>query len=212
MSHPPSSVLGMEADDTAAMSGTVGELPRFAVVDVETSGLSTRRHRVLQVAVVTVEDGTIVDEWSSLIGLRWPLQRVGPRRIHGISRADLRGAPHQREVFTEFGKRLDGAVFTAHNVDFDLAFIERAARRSGTSFQPAAALCTLRLSRKLDPERQLSHRLTDVAARYGVTNDRPHDALFDARATALVLPHLLEAHHVRSAVDLDPLFRKPDQR
>lgn len=183
-------------------------MPRFAVVDVETSGLSTRRHRVLQVAVVTVEDGKIVDEWSSLVGLRWPLQRVGPRRIHGISRADLRHAPHQREVFAEFGRRLDGAVFTAHNVDFDLAFIERAAHKSGTPFQPTAALCTLRLSRKLDPERHQSHRLVDVAARYGVVNDRPHDALFDARATALVLPHLLHAYRVESATDLEPLYRQ----
>lgn len=205
--HPPSSVPCMETT-----TGMAGQLPRFAVVDVETSGLSTRRHRVLQVAVVTVEDGVIVDEWSSLIGSRWPLQRVGPRRIHGISRADLRGAPRQREVFAEFGRRLDGAVFTAHNVDFDWAFIERAARRSGTSFQPVAALCTLRLSRKLDPDRALSHRLTDVAERYGVINDRPHDALFDARATALVLPHLLEAHRVRSGADLDPLFQRPGQR
>jgi DNA polymerase-3 subunit epsilon len=207
VSHPPSSVIGMET-----VSAKVGQLPRFAVVDVETSGLSTRRHRVLQVAVVTVEHGVIVDEWSSLIGSRWPLQRVGPRRIHGISRADLRGAPHQREVFVEFGRRLDGAVFTAHNVDFDWAFIERAARRSGTSFQPVAALCTLRLSRTLDPDRALSHRLTDVAQRYGVVNDRPHDALFDARATALVLPHLLEAHRVQSAADLDPLFKPVRQR
>ncbi|HUG00126.1 MAG TPA: 3'-5' exonuclease [Ilumatobacter sp.] len=182
-------------------------LPRFAVVDVETSGLSTRRHRVLQVAVVTVEDGEIVDEWSSLVGLRWPLQRVGPRRIHGISRADLRHAPRQREVFTEFGRRLDGAVFTAHNVDFDFAFIERAARKSGAVFAPSAALCTLRMSRKLDPERQLSHRLVDVAARYGVVNDRPHDALFDARATALVLRHLLREYHVQSVADLEPLYR-----
>lgn len=188
-------------------------LPRFAVVYVETSGLSTRRHRVLQVAVVTmhmdtVGHGTIVDEWSSLVALRWPWQRVGPRRIHGISRRDLRGAPRQREVFAEFGRRLDGAVFTAHNVDFDWAFIERAARKSGTPFQPVAALCTLRLSRKLDPDRALSHRLTDVTQRYGVVNDRPHDALFDARATALVLPHLLQAHQVGSAADLDGLYQR----
>ena len=39
---------------------------RFAVVDVETSGLSPRRHRILQVAVVQARaDGTILDEWAS---------------------------------------------------------------------------------------------------------------------------------------------------
>ena len=71
-------------------------LPRFAVVDIETSGLSLRRHRILQVAVVIVDDGVVVDEWSSLVKLRWPWQRVGPRRVHGIGRRQLRAAPGRR--------------------------------------------------------------------------------------------------------------------
>ena len=62
-------------------------LPHFAVVDLETSGLSTRWHRILQIGMVTVEaDGTVVDEWSTLVKMRWPLQRVGPTHVHGITR------------------------------------------------------------------------------------------------------------------------------
>ena len=45
-----------------------------------------------------------------------------------------------------------------------------------------------------------------MCARYGVTNDRPHDALHDARATAAVLPYLLAEHGVRDATDLDALY------
>lgn len=183
-------------------------LPRFAVVDIETSGLSTRRHRILQVAVVTVEGGTIVDEWSSLIKLRWPFQRVGPRRVHGIDRAVLRDAPGQRDVLDQLAARLDGAVFTAHNVRFDWPFIERSARKAKVRLDPGDRLCTLWLSRRLDPERRLSHRLGDVAERYGITNERPHDALFDARVTALVLPHLLDEHGVGSADDLEPFYER----
>ena len=186
----------------------MGNLPRFAVVDIETSGLSTRWHRILQVAVVTVQNGEIVDEWTSLVKLRWPLGRVGPRRVHGITRGHLRRAPHQREVLAGLAERLDGAVFTAHNVRFDWAFIERAARRTRTPLAPPPRLCTLRLSRTLDPERQLSHRLADVCARYGITNDRPHDALHDARATATALPHLLAEFSVESADDLDQLYER----
>lgn len=181
---------------------------RFAVVDVETSGLSVRRHRILQVAVVTVEGGTVVDEWSSLVRLRWPLQRVGPRRIHGIGRADLRHAPARDEVLAELAARLDGAIFTAHNAEFDWAFVERAARRAGVPIPPAPRLCTLRLSRRLDPERALSHRLGDIGARYGVANERPHDALHDARVTAAILPHLLAAHGVATTADLAPLYER----
>lgn len=182
-------------------------LPRFAVVDVETSGLSTRRHRILQIGVVTVErDGTPVDEWSTLVGLRWPWSRVGPRRVHGITRRSLRGAPKAPVALAELAERLDGAVFTAHNADFDAGFIDQAARRAGVPLAVGPRLCTLRLSRRLDPDRLLTHGLADVSARYGIALERHHDALSDARATAGLLPHLLDAHGVDDVADLDPLY------
>ena len=172
-------------------------LPRFAVVDVETSGLSTRRHRVLQIGLVTVlADGTVVDEWSTMVRLRRPWSRVGPRRVHGITRRQLRGAPRSRVVLRELAARLDGALFTAHNASFDAAFLRRAAARDGVVLDLRPRLCTLELSRALDPDRQLNHGLSAVSARYGVTIERHHDALCDARATAAVLPHLLAAHGV----------------
>lgn len=202
----------MEAPDVRTgdppAGGSSGALPRFAVVDIETSGLSDRRHRILQVAVATVEGGEVVDEWSSLIKLRWRYQRVGPRKVHGIDRRMLRGAPDQRRVLEQLAERLDGAVFTAHNVAFDWSFIERAADKAGIPMRAVGRLCTLTMSRRLDPDRQLSHRLDDVCARYGIVNDRPHDARFDARATAQVLPHLLEAHGVGGADDLEPLYER----
>ena len=189
------------------MVGGVG-MPRFAVVDVETSGLSSRRHRILQIGLVTVEaDGTVVDQWSTLVRLSWPWSRVGPRRVHGITRRALRGAPRASVALAELRRRLDGNVFTAHNADFDAAFIERAAARSSLAMPLGPRLCTLQLSRRLDPERQLTHGLADVTARYDVTIERHHDALCDARATAAVLPHLLAAHGVVDAADLEPLYR-----
>lgn len=184
-------------------------LPRFAVVDIETSGLSDRWNRILQIAVVTVEDGAIRDEWSSLVKLRWPLQRLGPRRVHGIERSALRSAPPSATVLGTLAERLDGAVFCAHNLAFDSAFIERAARKHGVALPATPRLCTLQLSRALDPDRALSHRLADVCTRYGVVNDRPHDALADARATAAVLPHLLAAHGVTRAEDLERFYERP---
>ena len=79
--------------------------------------------------------------------------------------------------------RLDGALFTAHNASFDAGFIVRAARRQA-GFDLGPRLCTLRMSRRLDPDRTQSHRLADVADRYGVALLNPHDALGDAAATA----------------------------
>ena len=182
-------------------------LPRFAVVDVETSGLSTRRNRILQIGVVTVEpDGTVVDTWSSLVRLRRPWSRVGPRKVHGITRRTLRGAPRSDAVLHELRDRLAGAVFTAHNAEFDAAFIERAADRDHVPLALGRRLCTLQLSRRLDPDRQLTHGLADLCARYDVPLERHHDALADATATAAVLPHLLAAHGVLDESDLDALY------
>jgi DNA polymerase-3 subunit epsilon len=186
-------------------------LPTFAVVDLETSGLSTRRHRVLQVGLVTVTaDGTVVDTWSSFVKLRWPLQRVGPTAIHGITRRHLKDAPLLGDTLDELGTRLEGSIFTAHNAAFDAAFLARATRRRPADDRLRAGLspllCTLRMSRRLDPSREQSHRLADVCARYDVVIDRPHDALGDATATAEILPHLLAAHGITDASQLAPFY------
>lgn len=190
-------------------------LSNFAVVDVETSGLNTRRHRVLQLAVVTVDAaGNVLDDWTSFVALRWRLGRVGPTHVHGITRATLRDAPHVDAVLDEFFDRLGDSVFVAHNARFDGEFLLRTARQRNRSSLEIASLehrlCTLRMSRRLDPERDRSHRLGDVCERYGVPLVDAHDASADARATASVLPHLLQAHRVVDDSDLEPFLDRVD--
>lgn len=173
---------------------------RFAVVDVETSGLQPQRHRLLQVGVVVTDGaGTVLDRWASLVRptRRW-FYRVGPTRLHGIRRRSVRNAPLPADVLTRLAATIDGAVFVAHNAEFDLAFLREAARQAGVPLTIDSSLCTLRLSRRLDPDRQQSHRLGAICERYEVALVRPHDALADADATAAVLPHLLAAHGITS--------------
>ena len=173
--------------------------PRFAVVDVETSGLRPGRDHVLQIAVVTIDaNGSVIDRWTTLVRLRRWWHRVGPRHIHGITRRTLRSAPGAHEALTELTTRLAGSVFTAHNANFDAEFIEQAAHRAGIPLEIKDRLCTLELSRRLDPDRQLTHGLAELCARYGVPLTAHHDALADATATAAVLPHLLRANELSS--------------
>lgn len=169
---------------------------RYAVVDVETSGLVPGRHHLLQVGVVVVDpDGVVLDRWSSLLRprRRWCF-RVGPTSLHGIRWRDAVRAPEARGVLGELARRIDGSVFVAHNASFDVAFLQLAARQHGIELPIGEVVCTLQLSRLLDPERRLSHRLGDLCSRLGVELVRPHDALADADATAAALPHLLRAH------------------
>ncbi|MBI4883476.1 MAG: 3'-5' exonuclease, partial [Actinobacteria bacterium] len=118
---------------------------RFAVVDVETSGLSIRRDNVLRVGVVVVDGlGNVLDRWSSLLAPRrkWWF-RVGPSSLHGIRRRDVRFAPPAAAVLTELANRIAGARFVAHNAEFDLAFLGKAARRTGVQLRFTDPLCTL---------------------------------------------------------------------
>lgn len=65
---------------------------RYAVLDLETTGLSpTHHHRVLEVAVALVDDaGRIVEEWDTLVN---PERDVGAGEVHGITSADVYRAP-----------------------------------------------------------------------------------------------------------------------
>jgi DNA polymerase III subunit epsilon len=167
-------------------------MPRFVVIDVETSGLSARRDRILQVAAVEVDSsGGVVNEWSSFVRPRFG--RVGPTHVHGLTAASLRSAPAFRVVAPELAKQLEGAVVVGHNIDFDWAFVRRSLKRSRVALAPTARLCTLDLSRSLDPDRLMRHKLADICSRLDVPLDNAHDALADARATAQVLGHLLQS-------------------
>ena len=165
----------------------------FAVVDVETSGLKSRRHRVLQVAVVTTRaDGTVIDRWSSYVRPRSSVFfRLGPKHIHRIERWTLRSAPRLADVIEQVNDRVAGKVLTAHNLVFDEGFLTAAAARVGRQLPGGPRLCTLLLSRSLDPDRTYSHGLAGLCQRYDIPLTRHHDALADAEATAALLPHLL---------------------
>lgn len=198
-----------------AASTTLAEAT-FAVVDVETTGLSARRHRILQVAVVLARaDGTVVDRWSTYVRprFRW-IMRLGPTHIHGIRRRDLKGAPRLAEAMAEVGRRVSGSVLTAHNLGFDRAFLRAGARRAGHELRTDGEVCTLVLARRLDPENLWSHRLGDLCERYAVPLVRAHDALADAEATAALLPFLIAEAKVTTLGELTELIarRGPDDR
>lgn len=181
---------------------------RFAVVDTETTGLSTDDDRVLQIGVVVVRgDGSVEREFVTYVRrLTWGVGHVGAFQIHGITRRQLRSGMKPREALETLNRLIDGCVFTAHNAKFDIGFLQSDSTRLEVPLKLTGPLCTLNLSRKLDPQRTMSHKLKDVAARFGKSTDRPHDALADAQLTAAVLPDLLAAHRVTTYAELASHF------
>ena len=154
----------------------------FAVIDLETGGLDAASDPIYQVAVVCGDlhpSGTRLanlSTWSSLIRLRRPWDPIGAQHIHGISRRQLLLAPSSFQALNRLFGRIGGREIVAHNLAFDWKFLTAAAQMSDLQLPSGPHLCTLRLSRRLDPDRQRSHRLSDICERYGIDIGRSHDA------------------------------------
>lgn len=181
----------------------------FSVVDLETSGLESENHRILQAAVVSLDRRfRNLGEWSAFVRPPRVLTAdLGPVEIHGIRRRDVllaRGiGPNLRRI----AELTAGTVVVAHNAAFDVSFLRAAARREGVEFAWRGTLCTLDLARRLGDRSLPNHRLATLCERFGVGLDNAHEALADARAAAGILPHLLASLGVGADDPIDRYVR-----
>jgi DNA polymerase III epsilon subunit family exonuclease len=158
---------------------------RLAVMDVETTGFDPLDgHTILEVARVTLEDGRIVDEWSSLVGPRRPIA-ADAVRVHGIHEAMLEGAPEPPEVARAIIASIEGLPLVFHNAMFDLPFIAAMLRGCGLPPIGNPVIDTLGLARGLFGSG--SNSLGSLASRLALPTETAHRALGDARTTARVL-------------------------
>lgn len=179
----PSHLQSGEASG-GSLCGSLWELPRFAVVDVETTGLRADEHRVVELAVVTTDArGRVLEEWSTRVNPQGP---IGATHIHGLTQDDVADAPVFAEVLPQLNRRLSKAAVAAHNARFDLAFLRHEYRRAGWSLPFVPALCTLEASAYHLPTLD-RRRLPDCCWAVGARVEGAHSALGDARATASLL-------------------------
>ncbi len=163
----------------------------FAIIDLETTGLSSARDRIVEIAVIHADTaGRIVDEWTTLVNPSGP---VGPTRIHGITAAEVRRAPRFADVLGEVNSRLAGRALVAHNAAFDLSFLRAEYARVGWDLPTAPSLCTLDASWTYLPHLS-RRRLPDCCWASGIRLEDAHTALGDARATAKLLASYLDPH------------------
>ncbi len=180
---------------TSQQGPAAGPLPaeygyEWALVDVETTGLRSGQHRVVQVAVITLDpDGRQTDEYSTLLN---PGCDPGPTHIHGITAAHLHGAPTFDEVAPRLAGLLEGRTLVAHNASFDYDFLRHEFIRAGSVLPVQRRLCTLALNRRLGTPAP-DMRLGTLAAHYRVPQQRAHDALDDTRVLAGILRASLHA-------------------
>jgi DNA polymerase-3 subunit epsilon len=155
-------------------------------VDIETTGVSYTRNRVIEVAAIRVENGAVIDSFTSLVD---PQTELPPfiSGLTGISPADLSGAPTFYDIAEPLHDILKEAVFVAHNVRFDYGFLKREFADTGRKFNPKL-LCTVRLSRSLFPAER-HHKLQNLIDRCGIEVSSRHRAYDDAVAMLSFLQH-----------------------
>ena len=181
----------------------------FSVVDVETTGASAIYDRLVEVAVVRIQGGEIVDRFETLVDPKIPIPPF-ITRLTGIDARMVRGQPSFAAIAPQVQAALGDGPLVAHNVNFDYAFLRHAFTRSRLSLD-LPRLCTLRLARRLLP-RLRSYRLDAVAGHLGIKIAGRHRALGDAVATAEILLRLLEIAAERGIDSLDGLLQLQGQR
>jgi DNA polymerase III epsilon subunit family exonuclease len=191
---------------------------RFAVVDLETTGLSSAHDAIIEIGAVRVENLCVTSRFETLVRPPGP----GPLSaaivaLTGIDDVLLAPAPPAHRALARFASWLGEAgeaPWVAHNARFDSGFLRRAFAGQGGRAPAVAVLCTQRLSRRLLP-RLGRYDLDHVCAQFGVGNRARHRALGDADATARVWIELLGlaiARGIETIGDLLDLQEKPLRR
>jgi DNA polymerase III subunit epsilon len=158
------------------------ELPTDLVfVDLETTGGNAAHHRIIEIGIVRLRDGAVIEEWSTLVN---PERLIPPyiESFTGIGNHMVRSAPRFADIGPLVLDKLKPAgtapVFVAHNARFDYGFLRAEFRRAELPFS-APVLCTVKLSRRLFPG-ELRHNLDAVMGRHGLGCSARHRALGDA--------------------------------
>ena len=166
---------------------------KFAVVDLETTGLRAETDRIIEVGIqVFTLDGP-EESFSTLVNPKKKLTSF-VTHLTGIEQADVEVAPMFSEIQTEIDKFITNKVIVGHNIDFDLNFL---AKQGLTWNQPK--IDTLSLAYCLDYDSP-DYKLETLMRRHGISQDQSHRALDDCVGTMKLFQILIE-----KMTDLEPV-------
>ncbi|MGV0603446.1 DEDDh family exonuclease [Mycolicibacterium sp. XJ1904] len=180
--------------------------PGWAVVDVETSGFRPGQARIVSIAALALGDDGNVEQ--SLYSLLNPGVDPGPTHVHGLTADMLEGQPTFGDIVDHLVELLDGRTLVAHNVGFDFSFLAAEAELVNRELPNDTVMCTVELARRLDLGTE-NLRLETLAAHWGISQIRPHDALDDALVLAQILkPVLVRARERKVWLPVHPVSRR----
>lgn len=176
----------------------------YAVVDIETDG----GEKITEISVLVFDGEKIIDEFTTLINPNTSIPFY-ITKLTGIDNSMVRNAPKFEEVAKKIHLITEGCVFVAHNVNFDYRIIGKEFSSLGFSFK-RKKLCTVRLSRKLMPNKR-SYSLGKLCFSEGIEIKERHRAKGDAEATVILLKKLLKLN-IEHHEDVVSSFLNPRSR
>jgi DNA polymerase-3 subunit epsilon len=170
----------------------------YAIVDIETTGGSSRYDRITEIGIVLHDGEKILDRYQSLVN---PERHIPEHitRLTGISNEMVADAPRFFEVAKDIVEWTSGHIFVAHNVRFDYSFLRAEFERLGFTFS-RRKLCTVKLARKMLPGLP-SYSLGKLIRQLGIEVEARHRALADAQATAELLGIILAKEASETALN-----------
>ena len=174
----------------------------YVVFDIETTGFSPEKNKIIEIGAVKVVGGQITDRFSQFVNPEVPI----PYEIEELTsiRDDMvMNAPKIEEVLPEFMKFCEGAVMVAHNAAFDMSFIKKNCDRQGLPCEFTVA-DTVAMARYLMP--QLNRfKLDTIAKALNIVLANHHRAVDDAGCTAEIFVKFIAMLRERGIEDLDAL-------
>ncbi len=150
-----------------------GDLLAF---DLETTGLNPASDEIIEIGVARFRDGVVVDQYQSLVKPSIPIPS-DITHLTGIHQEDVADAPVIKELLPQLERYFADAPIIAHNVQFDLSFMQKHGL-----LQTNLGIDTLDLATIVLPAAP-RYGLGPLAAQEGIKLARAHRALDDAVAT-----------------------------
>jgi ATP-dependent DNA helicase DinG len=163
---------------------------RYVVIDIETTGNQPfKGDRIFQIGVVVIENEQIIERFSSFVNPEVDIPNF-VTQLTSITNEDVDDAPLFCDIAPTILQLLDGAYFVAHNVPFDLSFLQAELSACGYNTFEGPTLDTVEMARYLLPTAN-GYKLSQLADELNIEHHSPHQADSDAEVTAYLLIKLL---------------------
>ena len=96
---------------------------KMVILDCETTGGRAKYHRIIEIGLLVIESGRLIERWQTFINPETPLPSF-IQKLTGITPKILNNAPIFSEVADILHKKLDGRTLVAHNARFDYSFLK----------------------------------------------------------------------------------------